>query len=202
MEIDQNTLLFNKIFNPGYLEDISSLADGNKRFVYYTSSDTAVKILRNHELWFRNASVMNDFSEIAYGLELIQGVFFGREGANFRAVVDSIFPDTIKIVRELITSCERDWRLETYIACVSQHDAFEDRSGRLSMWRAYGDTAIVVNNTPFISVTDLLAVYSVPVLYLSEDNFAEYLSRITDSILEHRSYLESLGQQILVTYLY
>jgi len=38
----------------------------------------------------------------------------------------------------------------------------------------------------------LLAVFSVPVLYLSEDGFSDHLSKITDAILINRSYLQSL----------
>ena len=35
--------------------------DSNQRFVYYTSADTALKIVERGELWMRNATVMNDF---------------------------------------------------------------------------------------------------------------------------------------------
>ncbi|WP_417587362.1 DUF2971 domain-containing protein [Pararhodobacter oceanensis] len=202
MEIDEATRKFNEIFNPGLLEETFAVLKEQKRFVYYTSSDTAMKLLRNQELWFRNATVMNDFSEVSYGLELIQSVFSGPEGKRFREAVEGIFPDTISKADALLSEWERDWRLETYIACVSVHDRSEDQRGRLSMWRAYGDIALVVNNTPMIAVTDLLAVYSVPVLYLSERELTGYLSNITDNILINRSYLADLGQSVLVTYIH
>ncbi|MGI3211840.1 DUF2971 domain-containing protein [Roseovarius tibetensis] len=202
MELDEDALKFNKIFNPGLVEERSAVLADGKRFVYYTSADTAMKVLCNQELWFRNATVMNDFSEIRYGLNLIRGVFSGPEGARFRESVEDIFSGTIQKADDLLSSWERDWRLETYIACVSLHDPSEDERGRLSMWRAYGDTALVLNNTPMTAVTDLLGVYSVPVLYLSENGLTQYLSGITDSILINRSYLKDMGQDKLVVYIH
>lgn len=202
MELDEAALKFNQIFTPGLLEKNLEIINSSKRFVYYTSADTAEKVLRNGELWFRNATVMNDFAEIAYGLDLIRKIFSGAQGKRFRDAVEDIFPDTIKRADELLSSWERDWRFETYIACVSVHDADEDTSGRLSMWRAYGDTALVIKNTPMVAVTDLLGVFSVPVSYFSETDFEEHLSSITDQILLNRSYLKDLGQDTLVAYIH
>lgn len=173
-----------------------------KRFVYYTSSDTAMKVLRKQELWFRNAKVMNDFSEISYGLGLIRTVFAGSEGKRFRGAVEDIFPDTMQEAEKLFSGWENDWQFETYIACVSIHNPHEDKQGRLSMWRAYGDTALVINNTPMTAVTDKLAVFSFPVLYLSEECLKKRLSQITDSILINRKYLQGLGQETLVAYIH
>lgn len=155
-------------------------------------------MIRNQELWFRNATVMNDFSEISYGLGLIRAVFSGSEGERFREAVEDIFPGTIEKADALLSEWERDWELETYLACVSIHNPDEDQRGRLSMWRAYGDTALVVNITPMTAITDLLAVFSVPVRYFSEENFTAHLSEITDAILVNRKYLQGLGQDVLV----
>lgn len=202
MEINEATLKFYEIFQPGLEEEYSAVVAKQKRFVYYTSADTAMKVLRNRELWFRNAKVMNDFSEISYGLGLIRVVFSGPEGKRFREAVEGIFPGTIKKADELLSGWEHDWQLETYLACVSIHNPEEDQRGRLSMWRAYGDTAIVVNNTPMTANTDLLAVFSVPVLYLSEEGFTGHLSKITDAILINRKYLQDLGQDTLVAYIH
>lgn len=184
------------------MEEGLAVVNEKKRFVYYTSADTAMKVLRNRELWFRNATVMNDYSEISYGLGLIESVFSGEEGARFRIAVEDIYSGTIVRAGELLAGWEHDWKLETYIACVSIHNSEEDRQGRLSMWRAYGNTALVVNNTPMTAITDLLAVFSVPVLYLSEKGLSDYLSKITDAILINRTYLRGLGQEALVGYIH
>lgn len=88
-----------------------SVATEQKRFVYYTFADTALKLLRKGELWFRNANVMNDFSEIAYGLDLMGKVFSSPDGERFRAAVDAIFPGTIERSDELASGWANDWRL-------------------------------------------------------------------------------------------
>ena len=77
MDSDEAMIKFNQIFQPGLIEESLAVVNEKKRFVYYTSADTAMKVLRNQELWFRNATVMNDYSEISYGLGLIGSVFSG-----------------------------------------------------------------------------------------------------------------------------
>lgn len=198
---DEATQKFYNIFYPGYLGEVITLINEGQRFSYYTSAETAMKVIRNEELWFRNATAMNDFSEINYGLSLIQNVFSGTEGEKFRQEVESILPDTINMANNLLSAWEKDWRLETYIACVSIHDAKEDNWGRLSMWRAYGNTALIVKNTPMVANTDLLEVFSFPVLYLSEQSLADYLSKVTHEITIQHDYLKSLGQETLVSYI-
>ena len=202
LEIDDAALKYAQIFQPGMLEETMAVMREQKRFVYYTSSDTAMKVFLNQELWFRNATVMNDFSEISYGLEMIRVVFSGSEGQRFRDAVEGIFSGTIEKADKLLSDWEHDWQHETYISCVSVHNPEEDKRGRLSMWRAYGDTALVVNNTPMTAITDLLAVFSVPVLYMSEEGLSEHLSKITDAIQKNTNYLKGLGQNTLVTYIH
>lgn len=133
MNLDERTFKFHQIFNPGLVGKISKIYLKNKKFVYYTSADTAMKIIRNREIWFRNTNTMNDFSEISYGIELIRSVMSGPEGERFRDAVESIFEGTIQKADELLAGWERDWRLETFIACVSRHKKSEDMRGRLSM---------------------------------------------------------------------
>lgn len=202
MDVDEAIVKYHEIFNPGLIEETRSIATENKRFVYYTSADTALSVIRNQELWFRNVTVMNDFSEISYGLDLIRAVFSGSEGERFREAVEDIFSGTIQKADRLLSSWENDWRFETYIACVSVHNPREDSRGRLSMWRAYGNTALVVKNTPMMATTDLLGVYSFPVLYLSEEELTGYLGNVTDEILINRRYLRGLGQERLVSYIH
>jgi hypothetical protein len=55
---------------------------------------------------------------------------------------------------------------------------------------------------PMTAITDRLAVFSIPVLYLSEKKLSEHLSKITDAILISRTYLHGLGQETLVAYIH
>lgn len=193
-----NSEKFYEIFSPGFSEKISAIGDNQTRFVYYTAADTAMKVIENEELWFRNAAVMNDFSEISYGLSLIQDTVFGADGINFRTAIDSIFPKSMSEVQSQFSEWKEDWRNETYIASVSIHEKEEDERGRLSMWRAYGDTALVLNNEPMMEVTDLLKVFSIPALYLSKMGMAAHISKITNAISSNSEYLKSLNQEAIV----
>lgn len=191
-----------RIFFPGEIEAHNDVRKNGTRFAYYTSAETALKVIANSELWFRNANVMNDFSEIQYGLCLIERAFRGETGKKFRDAVDDIFEGTINQSAELYAQCLNDWKLETFIACISIHDSKEDFSGRLSMWRAYGDTALIIKNTPMVAITDASAVFSTRVKYFSDLDFDAYLSRVTNNILIERTYLKELGQETLVGYIH
>lgn len=199
---DEETLKYLQIFHPDLLEIYLDVQKNHRCFVHYTSAATAMKIIKNGELWFRNAMVMNDFSEIAYGLDLIRRVFADDVGGKFRDAVENLFEGTIEQARSLLDGWESDWRLETYLACVSMHDQKEDARGRLSMWRAYGDTALVINNVPMLVQTDLLAVYSIPVRYLSESDLATFLQKITDQIQNERDFLLQAGQPNLLAFIH
>ena len=202
MEFDPETLLYSEIFEPGRIERYKDIVENDRRFVHYTSADTALKILRKGELWLRNAAVMNDFSEIAYGLTLITTAFAGEAGVRFKTAVEAVHPGAMNQVDELLSSWNNDWRFETYLACVSLHRGTEDRSGRLSMWRAYGDTALVIHNTPMMAITDRLGVYSAPVIYQDATEFSKRLDRIAGAVEQHTDHLRGLGQDVVVGYVH
>lgn len=201
MEVSEVHQKYYEIFGPNVIDEVQKCSENKTRFVYYTKSETAIKIIENSELWFRNASVMNDASEISYGLFLISSAMSRGVGQKFREAVEDISPGAIERVLEIIGDWEEDWREETYIACISVHKDSEDKSGRLSMWRAYGDVALVVNNTPMMAMNDVSKVFSIPVSYQSLDGFEKYLDEIANLILINRKYLMGLGQDVLVKYI-
>ena len=113
MEIDDTTKKYLEIFEPGALEEYQNVLARNTRFAYYTSADTAMKVLQSEELWFRNAMVMNDFFEISYGLELIQRTFSGPAGERFREAVDDISERAIESVNPAYS-----WKSAGLVACA------------------------------------------------------------------------------------
>lgn len=128
---------------PDYLNRIYNLQPDNMRFVYYTSAEVAYNILTDQKMWFRNVTTMNDFSEINYGIDIINNALEQDVGTDLENAVEEIFPGAYQNVLEFTSKWINDWKYETYIACVSIHDESEDEDGRLSMWRAYGNTALV-----------------------------------------------------------
>lgn len=183
-----------EIFDPEGKRAFEGLVRDQPMFAYYTSADTAFKIINNQELWLRNASLMNDFSEIQYGTELIdEFIFSGSTGDRFMDVVESIFDEMPEAIRDGYEVWLHDWKLETYIACISEHLPEENTLGRLSMWRAYGDTALIVKSTPMAVISDTLGAYSTKVRYLGKHDFEEMVEGLIARIRENKEFLVELG---------
>ena len=172
-------------FHPGSSDWQSTIK--NKSFVYYTTAATALEIIEKGELWFRNASVMNDYSEISYGLSFVDIALTKPEGENFRKALDDVFPAFCERMLQNMRDTYYDLTFETYISCVSVHDETENGMGRLSMWRAYGDVALVLNSEPMAADTNKLGVFSVPVAYISKEQFLTRLNHASDLIRERKN---------------
>lgn len=50
------------------------------------------------------------------------------------------------------------------------------------MWRAYGNVALVVNNTPMVAVTDELGVFSILAMYQDLPTFRVSLKSFSEKI--------------------
>lgn len=87
---------------------------------------------------------------------------------------------------------------ETYIASLSEHLENEDTLGRLSMWRAYGDVALVINSNPFIFSDPKLGVFSAPVQYATYDYLRQRFKNISEIINSNREILKTLPLEILL----
>jgi hypothetical protein len=116
------------------------------RFVYYTNAEVASSILRNREIWMRNASVMSDFKEISHGMECVTAAWGGASGDVLKRALGSAFPGLPEEVATLFNSWSLAISVDTYLTCVSEHRSEEDQRGRLSMWRAYGGADLKPGN--------------------------------------------------------
>ena len=190
--------VFNIIF-PQATQTLSEIKSTNKRFAYYTSAETAAKIIRNKEVWLRNATVMNDFSEIRYGLSRVWEGLAGSAGTIFYAAVESLFSGLRTEIETRLRQSESYWKYETYLTCLSLHNPSEDQTGRLSMWRAYGDVALIMNHTPFTAETDRLDAFSTPVHYLDQKGFDDLLLSVTREISANVNDLRQLGREALAS---
>ena len=155
-----------KIFHPfAFEKHLVTVAEGG-RFVHYTSADAAMSILRSKEVWMRNASCMNDYREIDYGMECLQLAFKSGVGQKCQRALDRMFKDLSSEITKLFDSWVPHFRSNTYLFCVSDHLESEDNHGRLSMWRAYGNgtrLALVLKHAPFLSPSDALKAYTRPI---------------------------------------
>ena len=149
----------------------------------------------------RNAQVMNDFSEIEYGMKCLVESWSGQTGSTFKALIDSMFQGISNEIENMFNGWLPHFRAQTYITCVSEHLDEEDMTGRLSMWRAYGGTsgvALVVNNAPFLGATDVLGAYSSPVSYLRETEFDQSFGEVIAAIESAKEIVSAMTRDALV----
>ena len=189
------------IFMPHATAKSAPFKSGENRVVYYTSAEVAVSILKNREIWMRNALTMNDYLEIEYGLTCLEAAQESTYGIEFFAALNALFPNIDHEIKDRFKAWRPGFKLDTFITCFSEHLESENRNGRLSMWRAYGGkcgVALVFKSAPMFLKTRALAAYTSPVAYFTPDQVGLELKKITESIYEERSCLAGLGRDKLV----
>ena len=172
------------------------MKDGSK-FAYYTNASTAVEIIRNREIWLRNALIMNDYSEILYGLKLFRNALISPAGQKYIKALNSIELNFFDKTMGWFDFWEKTILTDTFIICLSSHFPSENRNGRLSMWRAYGNTALVVNSSPFLNENSNSGIYSLPVNYWNQDDFDGELSTVAKQIDENICYLQNAEESLI-----
>jgi hypothetical protein len=189
------------IFFPNAHKRFNAALDSSQRFVYYTSADTAMSILRNREVWMRKSSMMNDYREIEHGFDCLNNAYQGNR-ERLRGLFDGMFPGFCEQLESLFNGWLPNFRTDTYITCVSEHDASEDRYGRLSMWRAYGAVArvaMVFHGGPFLRPSDAIKAYTSPVAYLNDEAFNREFAALLDSIDNNRDFVQSVGDKVALS---
>lgn len=185
------------VFFP-YADDRSTevVAKG-RRFVYYTTAETAYRIIRSKEIWMRSTSTMNDYLEVEHGFDCLNAAYKSESGTLLREAIDSYFPGLTEEVVADFNAWLPGIRRDTYVTCLSEHLEEEDRNGRLSMWRAYGGTAgvaVVINTAALFMQNDTIGVFASPVAYWTQEQVEAELRRIADRIRVNAEYVSSLGR--------
>ena len=180
-----------EIFCPTRVQNALNFAEDDKKLAYYTNASTAVEIIRNQEIWLRNALLMNDYSELSYGLNLFRNSLNSQAGQEFKDALNSIKLNLFDKAIRLFEPWESTVLTDTFITCFSAHLPSENQHGRLSMWRAYGNTALVVDSSPFLNAKANSGIYSVPVHYWNQSDFNSELSKVAVLIDENRSYFKN-----------
>ncbi len=194
MQSDEIDFRSYNIFIPGHIESLVDMA--SRRLAYYTSPDTAMKIIKNKEIWLRNASVMNDRSEISYGLNMIENALTGEVGKGFRDEINRIFPQTQAMdIKKNLMNWGKTLLNDTHLACLSLHDESEDQHGRLSMWRAYGDVAVVLKNSSLIEACLNHSIFFTKVDYSREASIKGELKSVVRNLSDIKNFevLKRLG---------
>lgn len=204
--MDSQERKIGEIFSPYYLTKYAEVNSDDMKFVQYTSAFAAMNIIKGKEVWLRNTQCMNDFSEVKYGLNcLVKSINNSEPGENFKLLLNDIFPGFYEEFSNVFDSWIPSFINDTYIACLSEHQASEEQYGRLSMWRAYGgdvSVALVLNTQPFMSDSTALKAYTSPIIYLDLKNFPQEITALSERIKNNKEFIKDLGKNELLRYLF
>lgn len=194
------------IFHPYTFIRHREASNNNRRFVHYTSAEVAMSIITHKEIWMRNTTCMNDFSEVQYGNHCLQEAYYkSLDGEKFRNTLNGIFPGISTEIEFLFNSWVPNVQSDTYLTCVSEHVDDEDTLGRLSMWRAYGNplgVALVFKKEALLSPSSALKAYPSPVIYTDANGVKEQLNLITNGILKNTGTIQSMGREAIKGYVF
>jgi hypothetical protein len=109
------------------------------------------------------------------------------------------------LAEEAFARFDQGWpstQLQTYITSISEHDDREDLHGRLSMWRAFGNSTarvgiIVKLDVDYGKNLSLGAILS-PVGYFTDDELAAELDQVVNNIRENASFLRGIDRTWLL----
>jgi len=179
-------------------------AASSSKFVHYTSAEAALSIIKSKCVWMRNSMCMSDYSEVQHGFNILHNFFANNSKLSaLISILDSCTPPGAATAAiEAFNSWWSDIRLHTYIASISEHDSTEDLHGRLSMWRAFGNSTsrvAIVINVPWASdaVASLKLMFS-PVAYLTETEFVEVFNDVLVNVQTNRDFLSSLKTELII----
>ncbi|KRA42049.1 DUF2971 domain-containing protein [Devosia sp. Root635] len=193
-----------KLFYPHHWERMNAVGvEGS--LAHYSSAEAALAILQNQEIWLRNTTVMNDYTEVQHGLDALFAAYSSENGQAFQGAVNGVFDGLCKEVEDLFNGWQDALKFETYITCMSEHRPGEDKVGRLSMWRAYGSTtgvALVVKAAPFRSDSQVLKAYSTPVRYASSAGLEADFLQLSASFGASPQLLAGLGREAVKGHLF
>jgi hypothetical protein len=174
------------------------------KLAHYTTAQAAFDIISARDdkrcLWLRNATVMNDFKELSYGQEMIVEAFADPHFEKaFNKAYQALAPNSAPVATLMENGLE-DIRRNTFLLSLSRHSPEELKSGRLSMWRAYGGTTNVA------LVFDLEALYVgsyawpvilSPVMYFGVEEVRGEFERILAAMLARKDELSRVPPHLI-----
>jgi hypothetical protein len=173
------------------------------RFVHYTSAENALNIIRTKRLWMRNATCMQDYREVHHGFEILAKFFSDKPRLDaFTSALDQCATGAAIEAINLFNGWWNDIRDHTYVSSISEHVATEDHHGRLSMWRAFGNSSArvgLVFRVPSYSGGALaLNLMFSPVAYLGETDVHGIIFDVIKNIDENRDFLRTVDRQVVI----
>jgi hypothetical protein len=206
-EVHDATLRLVGIFMPQALRQMKALYERvpgqtTGRLVHYTSADAELKIIKQKRVWMCNTICMVDYREVLHGYDIFNQYFHDAvKSRTFIEAFDAIAPG---VAAEALATFDNAWsdiRLNTYIACLSEHKDSEDKHGRLSMWRAFGTgpRVAIVLNIPYMTLSPVaLGLTFSPVAYLQPPEAHKIIEEVVANVQKERAYLKTLERDLVV----
>lgn len=140
----------------------------NKRLAYYTTAETALRIIQDQTFWLRNPELMNDYQEVIHGRSCLEAVLADPDViAGAAATVDAMFPGFFANLVSAWSESAHSATILRFVASLSEIDIADNR-GTLSMWRAYGGSngvALIMRNALMDLDSNFINTFHSPVLY-------------------------------------
>lgn len=182
------------------------------RLAHYTSAEAGLSIVRSKRVWMRNATCMSDYREVTHGITMLKQAFldspkFGYFRAAMDYCVSGVATDALQNFRHWSEESAADGiHRNTYVASLSEHEAKEDRHGRLSMWRAFGGAAArvaIVLNVPYYSgaAAEMRLIFS-PVAYLDESEVSSVVDKIIANVRRETEFLKTVSPRTLRAFIF
>ena len=151
----------------------------------------------------RNTTCMSDYLEVQHGFDILNKFFSDKaKTATFIAALDACVPNAAQEAINFFNQWWKDIRFSTYVTSISEHDDREDLHGRLSMWRAFGGSAVrvaLVLKVPEVSQGSLaLNLLFSPVAYLTEDEAHAVIREVIQNIGVNCTFLKSVDRAVIV----
>ncbi|MBY8829895.1 DUF2971 domain-containing protein [Hephaestia mangrovi] len=176
------------------------------KFAHYTSAQVAMDIIKAPDedrcLWLRNAMLMNDFSEIEYGQQLLRLSLTNEQLRNRLIEACNGIHEGILGAFTMIDQEVYAIKRSTYLLSLALHKGSELHQGKLSMWRAYGgDTNVCILLNPEVFMTPQTAYDAViaPVDYGGPSKFVEGVAGIVDKMIANRDALRQIDSETVKT---
>lgn len=202
---EQIEAILNDTFFTWGKERESEIASGIK-FAHYTSAQVAVDIIKARDedrcLWLRNAMLMNDFSEIEYGQQLLRLTLTNEQLCNRLIEACNGIHESILSAFTMMDQEVYAIKRNTYLLSLALHKGAELHQGKLSMWRAYGGDAnvcILLNPEAFMTPQTAYDVVIAPVDYGGPSKFVAGIAHIVEAMIANRDALRQIDPETVKT---
>lgn len=143
--------------------------------------------------------------EVEHGLQSLAEAYKSAAGQRFRRALNAAHEGIADQIADKFDQIQNVLRCDSYLVCLSEHAATEDKLGRLSMWRAYGresGVALVLRNEPFRMSTGILATYSSPVRYATKSELELDFDGLATGVEGENAFLRQLDRPLVEFHLF